>query len=329
MKKKEGNLMTDRRTFLKGSLAALSVGVLAGCGASANNSTAANSTPANADSLSNIEAPAFPFEWKKLDVAEVQTRAWNSFYSKGGCAIAVFDGILGLMAETYGYPYNQVPVQMYFNGHAGYSASSLCGSLGGAAGILGLFLATDAVDEQLKNLENWYASAQLPFYQPELELPCTVANSVNCADSVGKWMTTAGVDSMNDDRRKARCAGVSADVAGKVVEMLNVFYGFAEAAVEENTGDELAENQYLGTAKGNQGDVTVRVTVDDGKISKVEVVSQNETVGIGDKAINELTDKFVGMSTDSEIDALDAVSGATDTSNALKGAVKAALAQIG
>lgn len=322
--------MTNRRTFLKSTLAALSVGALAGCGAaSTSNTTDANSTPANAESLSNIEAPSFPFEWKKMDVADVQTRAWNSFYGKGGCAIAVFDGILGLMAETYGYPYNQIPVEMYYNGHAGYSASSLCGSLGGAAGILGLFLPTDSVDEQLKNLEAWYAAATLPYYQPELELPCTVANSVNCADSVGKWMTAAGVDSMGDDRRKARCAGVSADVAGKVVEMLNVFYGFAEASVEEDNSSELADNQYMGTAKGNQGDVTVRVTVEDGKVSKVEVVEQNETVGIGDKAINELTDKFVGMSTEAEVDALDAVSGATDTSNALKGAVKAALAQIG
>lgn len=322
--------MTNRRTFLKSTLAALSVGALVGCGAASTSTTTdANSTPANAESLSNLQAPSFPFEWKKMDVADAQTRAWNSFYNKGGCAIAVFDGILGLMAETYGYPYNQIPVEMYYNGHAGYSASSLCGSLGGAAGILGLFLPTDSVDEQLKNLEAWYASATLPYYQPELELPCTVANSVNCADSVGKWMTAAGVDSMGDERRKARCAGVSADVAGKVVEMLNVFYGFAEASVEEDNSNELADNQYLGTAKGNQGDVTVRVTVEDGKVSKVEVIEQNETVGIGDKAISELTDKFVGMSTEAEVDALDAVSGATDTSNALKGAVKAALAQIG
>lgn len=323
--------MTDRRTFLKGSLATLSVGVLAGCGAAsstiASSSTAASSTAASADPLT-IEAPKFPFTWKKLDADEVQTRAWQSFYDKGGCAIAVFDSILGLMADTYGYPYNQIPVQMYYNGHAGYCASSLCGSLGGAAGILGLFLPTDKVDEQLKALEAWYCAAELPFYQPELDLPCTVSGSVNCSDSVGKWMTAANVTSMGDDKRKARCAGVSADVALKTIELLDVFYGLADAPANDDE-IELADNQYLGTAKGNQGDVTVRVTVDGGKISKVEVLQHSETPSIANQAIDTLPEQFVGLSTDAEIDAIDAISGATDTSNAIKNAVKAALAQVG
>ena len=49
--------------------------------------------------------------------------------------------------------------------------------------------------------------------------------------------------------------------------------------------------------------------------------------GIGTLAINELPGKFVGCATAEEIDAVDSVSGATITSNALKEAVKAALAQ--
>lgn len=75
------------------------------------------------------------------------------------------------------------------------------------------------------------------------------------------------------------------------------------------------------------GDITTRVTIADGKISAVEVLEQSETDGIGSKAIEQLPEKFVGCATAAEIDAIDAVSTATLTSNGLKEAVKAALAQ--
>lgn len=90
---------------------------------------------------------------------------------------------------------------------------------------------------------------------------------------------------------------------------------------------EAGENQYVGTGTGMMGNVTVRVTMDGGKISVVEVLEQNETVGIGDKAIEALPGKFVGCATAEEIDAVDSISGATVTSGALREAVKAALAQ--
>lgn len=82
----------------------------------------------------------------------------------------------------------------------------------------------------------------------------------------------------------------------------------------------------VGTADGMGGTVSVAVTTDaDGCIATVEVTRQSETEGIGTKAIDELPLKFLGLSSADEIDAVDAVSGATVTSNALKAAVKAAL----
>lgn len=90
---------------------------------------------------------------------------------------------------------------------------------------------------------------------------------------------------------------------------------------------EVGENQYIGSAQGMMGNVVTRVTVQDGKVAAVEVLEQTETEGIGTLAINELPGKFVGCATAEEIDAVDSVSGATITSNALKEAVKAALAQ--
>jgi uncharacterized protein with FMN-binding domain len=90
---------------------------------------------------------------------------------------------------------------------------------------------------------------------------------------------------------------------------------------------EVGENQYIGTASGMNGDVVVRVTMDGDTISNVEVLKQAETEGIGSKAIEQLPEQFVGLSTEDAINGLDGVSGATITSNALKQAVINALLQ--
>jgi uncharacterized protein with FMN-binding domain len=90
---------------------------------------------------------------------------------------------------------------------------------------------------------------------------------------------------------------------------------------------EAGENQYIGTASGMNGDVVVRVTMDGDTISNVEVLKQAETEGIGSKAIEQLPEQFVGLSTEDAINGVDGVSGATITSNALKQAVINAVLQ--
>ena len=89
-----------------------------------------------------------------------------------------------------------------------------------------------------------------------------------------------------------------------------------------------AENQYIGTGKGLMGDVVTRVTMDGDAIAAVEVIEQNETASIAAPALEQLPGKFVGCKTAADIDAIDTVSGCTVTSNALKEAVKAALALV-
>ena len=87
---------------------------------------------------------------------------------------------------------------------------------------------------------------------------------------------------------------------------------------------ELGENQYLGTGTGMGGDVLVRVTMDGDKIANVEVVAQNETEGIGDKAIEALPAAIVAANSAD----VDTVASATITSNAIIEAVKDALSQV-
>ena len=76
-----------------------------------------------------------------------------------------------------------------------------------------------------------------------------------------------------------------------------------------------------GTAPGRNGDVTVEIVADEGKIYRIKVVDQKETDGIGSKAVEQLpVDIFQAQSLK-----VDAVSGATLTSDAIKGAIVNAL----
>ena len=86
----------------------------------------------------------------------------------------------------------------------------------------------------------------------------------------------------------------------------------------------LKDGEYLGSANGYGGILTVKVTIKNGKISAIDVISQNETPQYFRRAyavINEI------LSTGSVN--VDSVSGATVSSNALKMAVADAIQKAG
>ena len=94
-------------------------------------------------------------------------------------------------------------------------------------------------------------------------------------------------------------------------------------------GSALAQSYTAGTytaqANGNNGPVTVEVTVSDSAIEKVTVVDHAETPGICDVPIERIPAKIV----EGQTLAVDTVSGATNTSRAILAAAAAALAQAG
>lgn len=93
--------------------------------------------------------------------------------------------------------------------------------MGAAATCIGVVCDKGMQKKLIAELFNWYKDHNFPEYQPEnLGLVQTVAKSLLCADSVGKFMEAQGV-AYDDPKRKARCAGVTAEVAAKVVELLN------------------------------------------------------------------------------------------------------------
>jgi fumarate reductase flavoprotein subunit len=79
------------------------------------------------------------------------------------------------------------------------------------------------------------------------------------------------------------------------------------------------------SAQGFGGQVTVTVTMENGKITKVEAEGPGETAGIGSRAITMLPESMVAANS-ADVDAL---SGASVTSQALKAAAKEAIEKIG
>ena len=84
----------------------------------------------------------------------------------------------------------------------------------------------------------------------------------------------------------------------------------------------LGEHEYLGTGEGGMGgNITVKVTIVDGKIEAIEVIDHKETAGISDPAFATIPQAVIeAQSTD-----VDTVSGCTLTSRALIQAIENAV----
>ena len=295
-------------------------------GAAALTAVPAVLKPAKAE---EIPAPAFPWTWPGLDVKEVQDKIYANFFAKGGCCAGVASGILDLLAEKYGYPYNQIDGRMFAHGGGGYGRRNLCGSLGGAFAVLNLFATGGDMSGIRTKIYEWYETTAFPIYQPadKPEHPVhSVSGSELCKDSVGNWMAASGFE-FGSPERGVRCASLSADVGGRLVQYLNALYGFGPAVEEAAAPAEpaLAANEYIGVGKGFGGEIKVKVTMDGDKIAKIEVLSQNETPSFFEKAYPAVTDAIIAANGTTGVDA---VSGATCSSKGLIEAVNDALSQI-
>lgn len=85
-------------------------------------------------------------------------------------------------------------------------------------------------------------------------------------------------------------------------------------------GDSYEDGEHTGEGTGMEA-MTVNVTVEDGKITSVDVVEENESDGYKEEALEEIPKMIVEKnSTD-----VDAIAGATMTSNGIINAVNDAL----
>ena len=268
------------------------------------------------------EVPEHPFPFAELDLDAVEKDAYEGYF-EDGCCYGVAKALLKELSKKVGYPYTVIPAAMFANGKEGYGAGSLCGALGGAAGVIGMCCAPADARKVTAELFAWYTSTALPIYQPEGAAPeQTVSPTVNCVESVSGFMTAANVERA-DPIRKRRCGGVSGDVARKTAELLNIHFGYAVAPVEVKKEETLADNEFIGEGQGYGGPIKVKVTMNGDQIAKIEVLSHKETAGIGTPAFDTLPDRIINaQSTD-----VDVVTNATYSSKGLIEAVNDALAK--
>lgn len=107
----------------------------------------------------------------------------------------------------------------------------------------------------------------------------------------------------------------------KFITMSLVLIMVAVTLVGCGGGATYEDGTHTGEADGFAGPISVEVTVTDGAITNVEVLDHSETDGISDPAIQQTPEAIVeNNSTD-----VDAVSGATVTSEGIKAAVDNAL----
>ncbi len=109
--------------------------------------------------------------------------------------------------------------------------------------------------------------------------------------------------------------------AKRFLAMLLTLCLMAGTAVMPALASEPEDGVFEGVGQGFGGDMTVAVTIDGGKITAVEVLSHNETMGISDPAFKQVPDAIVasgGTRTDT-------VAGATMSSNGILDAVQDAL----
>ncbi|HWR21935.1 MAG TPA: FAD-binding protein [Feifaniaceae bacterium] len=122
-----------------------------------------------------------------------------------------------------------------------------------------------------------------------------------------------------------REAGTNAAAAKQDISARSVMEGKTPAVpVADNKQQSAApEGVLVGEGSGIGGKLVVHVKMDADKIASVEVVSQSETEGIADKALEQIPAAIVAAQSTE----VDAVSGATVTSEAIKAAVADALSK--
>ena len=115
---------------------------------------------------------------------------------------------------------------------------------------------------------------------------------------------------------------VAALAMAAVVSVSLLGYGCGSKPASSTAG---VSGEFTGTAKGMGGDVTVTLTLTDGKITGCTAEGKDETPGIGTMALEQLP----GAIAESGSIAVDGVATATITSDAIKEAAAAALVAAG
>lgn len=111
-----------------------------------------------------------------------------------------------------------------------------------------------------------------------------------------------------------------------IVSMLSGCTGNGDSGNTSNTSSSFKAGTFTGEAEGKEGTIKVEVTMDEpDKIKDIQIVSQSETGGLGDSALEKVKEQIL----EGQTLAVDAVSGASLSSEAMLAAVEAAVIKGG
>ncbi|ACB85576.1 FMN-binding protein [Natranaerobius thermophilus] len=101
-----------------------------------------------------------------------------------------------------------------------------------------------------------------------------------------------------------------------------VFAGCGNGEDAAGDAEGWADGTYEGTAEGYAGPITVEVTIEDGEMTNIEIVEEDETEDIAQPVYDELPGEIIE---NQGTEGVDAITDATETSEAIFEAVEEAL----
>lgn len=191
--------------------------------------------------LSNAEAAKkssseLPWPYKKLNSKEIKKVAEiaHDNWFKGFCTFATLSGIVEVLREKVGEPYNSFPLETFIFAHGGTAGwGGTCGTLIGS-GIAASLATGHKTGEQIANeVMDYYSETELPTYipdHPKAELKAkSISHTPVCHISVGRWMKAEGIaegkgpegSGFLSPEQMERCARLSSNMAMRTVEFLN------------------------------------------------------------------------------------------------------------
>ena len=148
------------------------------------------------------------------------------------------------------------------------------------------------------------------------ELGGIVANCYQGGGNLAECLIFGKLAGENAARPKVDSESVTANESNGINDLVDG---------ETASNVKLAADQYLGSSNaGLGGKVIVRVTYNDHKIQAVDVIQHHESEDVGLTAIDQIPQEIVAANSTS----VDAVSGASASSRAIKEAVQNALKQV-
>jgi hypothetical protein len=248
---------------------AVTLGVLNGCSSESDPCPVPEQCPPPVNNAAKIGQ--FPYQQHldpayRLDAAAVREVAYHGYYT-GGCCHGAYYGLMKYLADTAGEPFSQLPLDLGMFGGGGVAGyGSMCGAV--LAGIMAInqivpnVANADTTKANVRNrmmteLMRWYEGYAFPVYHPtavdshetgltlgfnDAGLPAVTQvapGSHLCHTSVTTWCAANANVGTNSGDKKARCSRLTADVAGKVAELLNAYFetgAFTPATTNLTTG---------------------------------------------------------------------------------------------